>query len=278
MKLSISDLMDCCTAEDIELTVEINTASIKTKTLARIRPKDSRHHKSLRLLLVAAVITTLLIGTVTASYITYLSLRTVANAEETIWYDFIAGTGEYQQVYHPYAQYAIDLEIPEDAKPQENMVYYRLNWLPSESPSYDFGEVNEDGWMPFHCQTWEDLGETIPYQINISTIQQHEFEIVYYLSGDTTLIKQDNWNGWNRMELTVDYTKNGGLRWDEPVNYLLLYSPDDNIFINICGMMDLKTFETIAENMEIKVSDEPYEYCVPNTLGMPAGMLDLSRG
>jgi hypothetical protein len=43
-------------------------------------------------------------------------------------------------------------------------------------------------------------------------------------------------------------------------------------------MMDLETFETIAKNMEIEVSEEPYEYTVPNTIGTPAGMLDLSRG
>ncbi len=289
MEYRIDDLLDEYFDTSVSLeTMEYTSAdAIKELTVNRIKTegRSTRRLWKPGVLLAAVVAATLLIGTAVASCVTYMHLREVEDSAETIWYSYVESIDEYQRVYWPNAQYAVDLEIPEDAKSQENMVYYRLNWLPSEPCEYMFGNIREDGWIPFNVQTWEDLGGTIPYQINVTTIQEHEYDKVYYLNGATTLVKQDNWNGWNRMELTVDYTGTDGLNalhWEEAVNYLLLYDPEENIFINICGMMDLDTFEKIAEYMEIMVSDEPYKYADvepnPNHVGTPAGILDLARG
>ena len=44
--------------------------------------------------------------------------------------------------------------------------------------------------------------------------------------------------------------------------------------------MGLEVFEKIAENMELKVSDELIEYYVPDYdyIGTPATQIDMSRG
>lgn len=295
MKLPISDLMETCNADAIDIHTESNTEHIKADVLRRIRaeqPPRKKHFKP-SVLVAAAAVMTLLIGTAVATT-SALSGRELDDTAETVWFSHVNKTDEYQRIHWPDAGYAIDLDIPEDAKSQENIVYYRLNWLPTELNGEPFPTqentpviTDAEGWTRFDVQTFMDLGaaygyseETniIAYQVNVSTIQQHEYEMVYYLNGDTTLVKQDNWKGWNRMELTVDYSTSDTFRWPQPVNYLLLYDPVENIFVNICGMMDLDTFEKIAENMEIKISDEPYEYALPNAIGSPAGILDLGRG
>ena len=291
MKLPISDLMDSCSAEAIELHTEIDTDRIKAQTLRRIRPK---RRPKLSVLPIAAIIMTLLIGTAVATA-SAMSGREVEDTAETVWYHHISETDEYQRVYWPNARYAIDLDIAPDAKSQENIVYYRLGWLPAEFEGEALPENTAlNQWLPANHQVSIDLAYTdgkfnksrdlIPYQINISTIQSHEYDYVYYLNGDTTLVKQQNWNGWNRMDLTVDYTNTSGLnalRWKQPVNYIVLYDPVENILVNICGMADLETLEAIAENMEIDVSDEPLNYTPPEKnefVGSPAQILDLSRG
>lgn len=288
MKLPISDLMEACTAEDISIETHINTEAVKQTVLSRIQaepPKRKRFKPSI--LLVAAAVMALLVGTAVATP-TVLSGREVTDTDETFHYDYHNGKDIYYESYYEDAGYVIEFDIPEDATPQDHHVEFRLGWLPEEyegvpiTPIYYTLNEWAQGQVGTDLGLLEEFGEyidIIPYQVNVWGKKADSFETKYYLNGETTLVKQDNWNGWNRMELTVDYTNSNALRWEYPVNYLLLYDPEENIFVNICGMMDLETLEQIAEHMEVRVTDELCQH-VPSYehKGPSVAMLDLSRG
>ena len=286
MEYRIDDLLD----EYFDTSVSMDTMAytsadtIKEMTMNKIKHegRGTRRRWKLRGLLAAVVAAMLLIGTAVASCVTYFSFREVEDTEDLEhYYIDLSGTS------YAGATYAVELNIAEDVKSQENMVYYRLNWLPTE---YD-GEalptqevmglaMDDEGWLPVGSQAFADLGfirdgaivdefdisrNVIAYQINVYPISEEQYDQTFYFSGDVTLIKQDNWNGWGRIELTVDHrSATVGPTWEEPVNYLLLYDPEENILVNICGMMDLNVLEEIAENLEFKVSDEPIETYYPS--------------
>ena len=299
MEYRIDDLLDEYRDTSISLkTMEYTSAdAIKEMTVNKISSQGcgTRRRRKPGVILAAAVAATLLVGTAVASSAKFFSTRDVEDSSETAYYSDI-GNGQYQYVEFPDTTFAIELDIPEDAQPQEHMVYYRVNWLPTEYegrtiPAQDpkLLQMDDEGWMPFTAQVCADLGfvggqltpncDIIAYQVNINTLQEHEYDIVRYLSGDVTLVKQEYWNGWDCIELTADYrAEDSGAKWDTPVNYLLMYNSKDNIFVNICGMMDFEALEKIAQNMEIRVSDELYEYTVPEDIGTPAGMLNMGRG
>ena len=299
MEYRIDDLLDEYFDASVSLDTMAYTSADTIKEMTMYKIKNEGHSPRRpwkpRVLLAAVVAAMLLIGTAVASCVTYFSFREVEDTSKIAYYSDM-GNDEYQYVDFPNMTYAIELDIPEDAKSQENMVYYRLNWLPTKYdgktlPIQDpkLLEMDDEGWMPFHSQVCADLGfvngefvpsrDIIAYQVNIDTLQEHEYDTIRYLSGDVTLVKQEYWNGWDCMELTADYSRETyAPNWKLPVNYLLMYNPKDNVTVKICGMMDFETLEKIAKNMEIKVSDEPYEYCVPEHIGTVRAPIDMGRG
>ena len=288
MRQAITELMDDCCVEEIDICSEIDTSAVKADVLGRIRAeaKPVRRFR-LRLVLVAAAVMTLLIGTAAAAGNGMFS-RSVEDSGETTWQSYVPEGETYQTVSWPDASYALEFA---PTKSQENTVYYRLGWLPEEWEGTALSApVSTAQWTPDSHRIIQefplynrptDSVDTIPYLIEMFTIQTHEFDYVYYLNGEVTEVKRDTWNGWERLELTVNYTDAAMFRWSVPVNYLLLYDPDESILFKICGMMDLETYERMAEHLEIKISDEPAEYTVPTAdqhIGSPSIILDLGRG
>ena len=301
MEYRIDDLLD----EYFDASVSLDTMAytsadtIKEMTMNKIKGEErgKRRYRKPGVLLVAAAVATLLFGTAMASCVTYFSFREVEEPLD-LGYFYITEDDVQQYVDIVDATCAIDLNIPEDVNAQDKVVYYRLNWLPTEyegevlpTQPPDMIGIDDEGWIPMFSQVFADLGfikdgaiveefdssrDLIAYQITVSPVPAPEYDKVLYSIGDVTLVKQDYWNGWGRVEVTVEYEN----MWQEPVNYLLLYDPEDNVLVTICGMMGLEVFEKIAENMELKVSDELIEYYVPDYdyIGTPATQIDMSRG
>lgn len=135
MKLPISDLMDTCTTEDIELTAEINTEAVKTKTLARIRTKQKlRRHPKPRALLIAAIMAALLMITAAAAggAIAGRYIDDPSELTHILKIKHENGSIKYREVEYPNASYAITFDLEEE---QKGMVYYKLNHLPY--PAHD---------------------------------------------------------------------------------------------------------------------------------------------
>ena len=303
MKLPISDLMDTCTTEDIELTADINTEAVKTKTLSRIRTKQKlRRHPKPRVLLIAAIVAGLLMITA-AAVGGAIAGRYVDDPSELSYilkYTVEDGTVRYVKAEHPNASYAItfDLEVSQDG-----MVYYKLNQLPY--PAHDAWPkpVDTSDWIPY----WEIIqndgyytdpdrpyrrnGEML-YQVKVYTSTAPD--CIYFFNGEVLSEKYDTWRGMSRLRLSIDYSNTEETPyydWDgPPVNYLILADPETGCVIYIAGTLGFEDLEAIAEHMEIIVTDEVDEHkefieewrkehpSNTETIGPNVSWMDIGRG
>ena len=268
MKLPISDLLDACTADDIELTADINTTAIKAKTLARIHAEKSHRRWKPSVLLAAAIVATLLFGTAVAagSAIVGRYVEDPSEFTQIIKTQKEDGSILYHKAEHPDACYAITFDFEE---PQEGMVYYKLNWLPY--PAHDawpkpvdtsdrlshWDVIQNDGYYTDPDHPYRRNGEML-YQIRVTPLTDPND--IYFFHGKVLSEAYDTWQGMSRLRLSIDYAsmeQNPYYHWDgPPVNYLILFAPNTSILIYIAGTLGFEDLEAIAENMEIKVTDE----------------------
>ena len=144
-------------------------------------------------------------------------------------------------------------------------VLVKANWLPSEPTVGSIGVftdyLSDDGEGPI-----------LPY--NINTYNRTDIQgIRYCFDGRETLTKQDEWKGFERTEIEVDYT--GTPHGYDAANYLILFQPEDNYLVYIGGTDSMETLEKIADNMEFqvgKVITELYD------AGSDIAWFDLGRG
>ncbi len=269
MKLPISDLMDSCTAEDIELTAEINTEAVKAKTLARIRAEQKpRRHPKPRVLLIAAVIAALLMITAAAVGGAIVG-RYVDDPSELTHILKIKqenGSIKYRKVEYPNASYAITFDLEAS---QKGMVYYKLNYLPypahdawpkpvdTSDPIPYWEIIQNDGYYTDPDRPYRRNGEML-YQIRVSP--STDPDCIYFFNGEVLSEKYDTWQGMSRLRLSIDYSNTEETvyyNWDgSVVNYLILADPETNCRIYIAGTLGFEDLEAIAEHMEIIVTDE----------------------
>ena len=142
---------------------------------------------------------------------------------------------------------------------------FKANWLPSPPTT---GEA--DRFVDYLAD--EGHGEVLPYEIN--TYNQTDLQgIRYCFDGEADVIKQDMWRGFERTELSIDYT--GTRHGYDRGNYLLLFQPEENYLVFIGGTDSMEQLERIAENLEIRVGDEITELY---DFGCDIAMLDIGRG
>ena len=269
MKLPISDLLDACTADDIELTADINTTAIKAKTLARIHAEKSRRRWKPSVLLAAAIVATLLFGTAVAagSAIVGRYVEDPSAFTQIIKIQKEDGSILYHKAEHPDACYAITFDFEE---PQEGMVYYKLNWLPY--PAHDawpkpvdtsdrlcyWDVIQNDGYYTDPDHPYRRNGEML-YQIRVTPLTDPDD--IYFFHGEVLSEAYDTWQGMSRLRLSIDYAsmeQNPYYYWDgPPLNYLILFDTNTRCRVCIAGTLGFEDLEAIAENMEIKVTDEP---------------------
>lgn len=301
MKLPITELMTDCCPEQVALEADIDTDRVKQAVLARIRA-EPRPYRRFRpsVLLAAAVLVTLLVGTAIASGRAILTWE-VEDAREAdrivVYYDEEGKVTDATVVEMPDAQFAVSYEVSE---PQYNVIEYKLNWLPY--PAHDAWprQVSTEGWLASDGDNIENDGYfTVPdhpyrqldemlYQITVQGMTDGGH--IYYYNGAPTVVKEDRWQGWNRLEFTIDYTNSPSIGWGRPINYLILFDPETSVWVQIAGTMDFETYERIAENMEVRVTDRLHyiyseqwqEWMEAQTTDRDvvgnAGFADLGRG
>ena len=299
MKLPISDMMDTCTAEDIALAADINTEAVKAKTLARIHAEPTRRHWKPSVLLAAAIVATLLFGTAVASGSTIVGHYVDDSSEATQRFIITETDGSIRYVEHkfPNASYAIRFDFEEA---QEGMVYYKVNQLPYPAHDPWPKPVDSSGWLPYWTVIENDGYYTDPerpyrrngemlYQVRVTPLANPD--LVYYFNGEVLSEKYDIWQGMSRLRLSIDYANSEHYSYcGVPVNYLILMDPDRRVMVYIAGTSEFNVLEAIAENMEIKVTDEVdtrKEFEEEWTKGPPSNVeyldpdvswLDLGRG
>ena len=152
-----------------------------------------------------------------------------------------------------------------DSSAPRHEYLFKTNWLPSP-PTW--GEAGE--FMEYLADEGHDA--ILPYQIN--TYNRTDLQgIRYCFDGEAEVIRQDMWRGFERTELSIDYT--GTPHSYDRANYLLLFQPEDNYLVFIGGTDSMEVLEKIAENLEIRVGAELTELY---DFGSDIAMLDIGRG
>ena len=272
MKIQISDLMnDCCPQdvdlgqEDKELTRRINAAVMEKLGTAKPR---RRGNKIVRTLLLVAAIAALM-GTVAyAASAWRMKTEPVDEPVSGRWYvvDESGKVLEDQKISFPDAGMVLSFDGPAE---RSNQPEYRCWYLPSAA---NFGYTDAEGWATYLSD--QGSGPDLPYIIGASTVRNNHRSVI---NGTVTVVKEDDWDDWHLIELTSDYT-DCTLHWAyERANYVLLFNAEKGWLVQITGTSDLETLEHIARELEIRDSGErPYYDSDSYSEGI--GQIDPGRG
>ena len=224
------------------------------------RTEEVMNGKILRKLSKTALLAAVIAAALAVTALAIVVFRTKVQPADGLTGTWNAKDGN-QTVYFENAK----LYMTFDSDAPRHEVLIKANWLPSEptvgSLGVYTGYLSDDG-----------EGPVLPY--NINTFNKTDIQgIRYCFDGKETLVKQDEWKGFERTEIEVDYT--GTPYGYETANYLILFSPEDNCLIYIGGTDSMETLEKIAENLEIKVGSEITELY---DAGSDIAWFDLGRG
>lgn len=210
-----------------------------------------------RTALIAAAVAAALAITALAAVVFRTRVQPADGLEGT-WGDSVSGN---HTTYFENAKLYMTFES--DAPRHE--IAFKANWLPSEPTWGTPGEytdyLSDDG-----------EGAVLPYVIN--SYNRIDIQgIRYCFDGKETLVRQDMWNGYERTEVTLDYS--GTPHAFRTANYLILFQPEDNFLIYIGGTDPMETLEKIAENLDVRVGAEITELY---DAGSDIAWFDLGRG
>ena len=221
--------------------------------------------RTVRVLLIAAVITALLGATAYAAGIFGLKGREVA-PEESFPMHF--GT-EWDEAFGAWkGTYALEFESPETCQP----VRYRFGWLP-EDLDFLYYEKDTEGWVK--RWDWKPGCDDIPWGEHAEAVQtgKNLFFIsdMYYapqfINGGALLllnqvpdeITEETWG-----ELSVQIFSCSGWRdwqtgetgiFDEPVNHVLLFHPEQGWIFSIRGTLPMEDLVKIARELEVEQTE-----------------------
>lgn len=264
MKVYITDICGDICPENVTIGAadEARTARIKAavfESIGAAAPEKKgarRAKKTVRTLLLAAAIATLLTATAYAVASFTMDRRDVP-AGETVsgYWTFVDEDGnitDQQKLSYPEASMVFTFTGPEEA---HNKPELRCFWLPSE-PRY--GITDEDGWTSY--LTDEGSGDSIPYLIGISCVPT-TYKAQYVLSGKAEIVEETDWGAWHVQKITSDYSESEmfGFYENNRANYILLFDAERGYLLTVKGTSDMETLEHIAREIEVRESDTPYE-------------------
>ena len=221
--------------------------------------------RTVRVMLIAAVVTALLGATAYAAGIFGLRGREVP-PEESFPMHF--GT-EWDEAYGTWkGTYALEFESPETCRP----VRYRFGWLP-EDLDYLYYEKDAEGWVK--RWDWKPGCDDIPWGEHAEAVQKGKdlffVSDMYYapqfINGGALLllnqvpdeITEETWG-----ELSVQIFSCSGWRdwqtgetgiFDEPVNHVLLFHPELGWIFSIRGTLPMEDLVKIARELEVEQTE-----------------------
>ena len=220
--------------------------------------------RTVRVLLIAAVITALLGATAYAAGIFGLKGREVA-PEESFPMHF--GT-EWDEAFGAWkGTYALEFESPETCQP----VRYRFGWLP-EDLDFLYYEKDTEGWVK--RWDWKPGCDDIPWGEHAEVQKGKNLFFIsdmYYapqfINGGALLllnqvpdeITEETWG-----ELSVQIFSCSGWRdwqtgetgiFDEPVNHVLLFHPEQGWIFSIRGTLPMEDLVKIARELEVEQTE-----------------------
>ena len=241
--------------------------------------------QTVRIVLIAAVLTALLCATAYAAGIFGLKGRQV-NPEESFPMHF--GT-EWDDAYGAWkGTYALEFDSPETCRP----VRYRFGWLPN-GLDFMYYEKDEEGWV--RRADWEPGSEDIAWYEHVEAEKKgseiYFISDMYYapqfVNGGALLllnevpgeIMEENWDNLSVLRFTCtewrDWKTGETGDCEVPLNHVLLFHPEQGWILSISGSLSMEELETIARNIEVEQTDGLVEaFHFEN----PYALFDAGRG
>lgn len=283
MQIRISDLMDDCCPEAVELGAAdaALTQRIKADVLNQIKSgnRQPRKRNVTRILLLAAVIATLMTATAFGAGIFGMHRETVP-ADEILsgYWRFYNDEGklvEEQKLIYPDAGLVFTFTGPDRPRYQLEI---KPGWLP-EGEHYDKcfrSDYTGDGWGNYFgtlCSC-----DDIPCQISAFEMDTRGHMSV--LNAEPVTIEEETWDKWKVTKVVADYSST---EWSSLnkylsiVNYILMFDEEQGILVTVQGVDRMDTLEKIAKNLEIRETDTLlFQGNSKNKLQI--GSIDLGRG
>ena len=265
MKMVLADLASECFDENIELG-EYNelTAKIQRRVLAQIKDDQRRKHFAMRQALSIAIIAAVLVSllTVTAYALGLFKLNKNHIPEEvTVHGEWIERDSEgnitdIQDMRYP----DTNLTFTYDCEATPHYVHFKPGWLPMEG----FG-WGEDGWYSYYGNEGDSAEGQIPYKIEVFyALPGYQLVMMY----ESEIVEETTWSEYEVTKLV-----NHNPTWGDD-NYVLLFSPEHGYMIRVGGCLDMDTLVKIAENLEVRITDEEVDYNPDYNIGI----INVGRG
>ena len=225
-----------------------------------------RHNrKVLRTILIAAVLVSMFTAAAYAIVMNSLKLRDVTD-------ESVAGIWNEQYITLSHANLEMSFDINCDPCYEAE---FKANWLPIE-PQNPYS-ANREGWHTYLANVGEDMNGELPYVIQLRNGAELR-DMHFYLNGKMDIVNEDEWHGWQRTEITGDYTDFQPAEATAMYtrNYLLLFSEENGYMVYIASSLyGFDVLEKIAENIDIEMLNTEAK---PLDDASEVGYLDLGRG
>lgn len=265
MKLTVAELASDCFPEDVMLSTNdaAQTARIRERVMTEIKTSNKKKRYTVRKTLFIVLAALLIAALGVSAYASGLFQQKLTPATGTvtgrwIWHN-PDGTTETQIMRYPDAGYVLTAE---ETAAIPNGVEVRANWLPSAKDM-------EGKWL----RVIQDPGGSdgpIPYEVRV---QYAIPGLTLVLNGDCEIVREDEWNGYARTEITC--------RWQEAMqhglgeqHFLLLKNEEMGHILQIAGADSFEILEKIAENLEVRDTGVPVDFNPDFNIGM----MNVGRG
>ena len=268
MKMPVSDLMEYCFDDRIQLTEEDETMNqeLKEHIMEQIRSTASlrRRHRRVKYLL-TGLAAAVMAGTVFATGIFVMNKKQVLPGEtekETQFFLSPGGETEKQEVV--FEDVAMTFSFTGEGTPDE--VWVKPGYLPEEPEELDpdFMIEGEPGWYQYLSGEY-GYTDPIPWQINVLYARA---DSKLHLLGTVETEKEDVWDGLQVWEVTIS-------RDGQKENYVILFDPENGYMITVAGALEFAELEKIAKGLEIRVTDNPVSMSI---LDKGTSVINLGRG
>lgn len=180
--------------------------------------------------------------------------------------------------------YGLSFSFGGDTAPHR--VEFRPRWLPEDTKNswatqgsawYNYlidDREQETDWYPAEGV----FDAAIPYLITVEYAYNGH---VLVLNGDSEIVKQEQWDGFEVYEVKCAkdiWEGNGtpeGRHLVSYENYVLMFSLEEGYVVNVGGTLDLDTLEHIARELEIRQTDQ---LVVQDSSDFVPEIINIARG
>ena len=139
-----------------------------------------------------------------------------------------------------------------DFLPPWPKVFFRTGWMPEGEPS------TVDSWQQFWPEGEAYSGNCVIRMYWANSIRRNVFWF-HPDDGTAEVVKEDTWNGMNRIEIAVTERYDGETYLPD-VNHVFLHNPDVPFLVHIDGYETMDVLETVSEHLEFQITEATFGF------------------